>query len=100
MTVSPRPLTGHEGNPGMVLVADKGLSGTPLERFAADQIGVLLVHPDRKDAQKRRYGNLAATVNPCPFLDRSLRRRNSRRRAQCYGSSSGWPSRCPGSPRT
>ena len=44
---------------GMVLVADKGLSGTELERFAADQIGVLLVHPDRQDAPKRRYGNLA-----------------------------------------
>lgn len=45
---------------GMVLVADKGLSGTQLERFAADQIGVLLVHPDRQDANKRRYGTLAA----------------------------------------
>ena len=44
---------------GMVVVADKGLSGKELERFAADQIGVLLVHPDRADATKRRYGNLA-----------------------------------------
>ena len=43
---------------GMILVADKGLSGKELERFAADQIGVLLVHPDRADATKRRYGNL------------------------------------------
>lgn len=43
---------------GMVLVADKGLSGKELERFAADQIGVLLVHPDRADATQRRYGNL------------------------------------------
>lgn len=43
---------------GMVVMADKGLSGTELERFAADQIGVLLVHPDRKDEKKRRYGNL------------------------------------------
>lgn len=44
---------------GMILVADKGLSGKDLERFAADQIGVLLVHPDRADAKNRRYGNLA-----------------------------------------
>jgi Transposase DDE domain len=44
---------------GMVVLADKGLSGKELERFAADQIGVLLVHPDRADATKRRYGNLA-----------------------------------------
>jgi DDE family transposase len=44
--------------PGMILLADKGLSGTELERFAADQIGVLLARPDRKD-EKRRYGTLA-----------------------------------------
>ncbi len=43
---------------GMVLLADKGLSGKELERFAADQLGMLLVHPDRADATKRRYGNL------------------------------------------
>ncbi|MGH3931249.1 MAG: IS982 family transposase, partial [Pseudonocardiaceae bacterium] len=43
---------------GMIVLADKGLSGKELERFAADQIGVLLVHPDRKDENKRRYGNL------------------------------------------
>ena len=42
----------------MIVVADKGLSGTELERFCADQFGVLLVHPDRKDATKRRYGDL------------------------------------------
>ena len=29
-----------------------------MEHFAADQVGVLLVRPDRKD-EKRRYGNLA-----------------------------------------
>jgi hypothetical protein len=44
--------------PGMIVLADKGLSGTELERFAADQIGVLLVHPDRNDATRRRYGSL------------------------------------------
>jgi hypothetical protein len=43
---------------GMIVLADKGLSGTELERFAANQIGVLLARPDRKD-EKRRYGNLA-----------------------------------------
>jgi hypothetical protein len=42
----------------MIMLADKGLSGKELERFAADQIGVLLARPDRKD-EKRRYGNLA-----------------------------------------
>jgi len=44
--------------PGMIVLADKGLSGAELERFAADQIEVLLVRPDRQD-EKRRYGNLA-----------------------------------------
>jgi hypothetical protein len=43
---------------GMVVLADKGLSGRPLARYAAEQVGVLLVHPDRKN-DKRRYGNLA-----------------------------------------
>jgi hypothetical protein len=42
----------------MIMLADKGLSGKELKRFAADQIGVLLARPDRKD-EKRRYGNLA-----------------------------------------
>ena len=42
----------------MIVLTDKGLSGTEMEHFAADQIGVLLVRPDRKD-EKRRYGNLA-----------------------------------------
>lgn len=43
---------------GMIVLADKGLSGRQMERFAADIIGVLLVRPDRKD-EKRRFGNLA-----------------------------------------
>jgi hypothetical protein len=43
----------------MIVLADKGLSGAELERYCADQLGVLLVHPDRKDAKRRRYGNLA-----------------------------------------
>jgi hypothetical protein len=44
--------------PGMVVITDKGLSGKDMERFCAEQVGVLLVRPDRKD-EKRRHGNLA-----------------------------------------
>src|SRR6266542_428867 len=43
---------------GMVVLADKGLSGKDLERFCADQIPVLLARPDRKDEKKRRFGKL------------------------------------------
>jgi hypothetical protein len=43
---------------GMVVLTDKGLSGKDLERYCAEQIGVLLIRPDRKDEQ-RRFGNLA-----------------------------------------
>ncbi len=43
----------------MIVLADKGLSGAELERYCADQLGVLLVRPDRKDERQRRYGNLA-----------------------------------------
>lgn len=43
---------------GMVVVTDKGLSGKGMERYAAEQVGVLLARPDRKD-EKRRLGNLA-----------------------------------------
>ncbi len=41
----------------MIVLADKGLAGRAMERYAADQIGVLLARPDRKD-ERRRYGNL------------------------------------------
>lgn len=44
---------------GMIVLADKGLAGKDIERFAADITGVLLAHPDRKNAKKRRFGNLA-----------------------------------------
>ena len=44
----------HEG---MIVLADKGLAGRELERYAAGQIKVLLVRPDRKD-ERHRYGNL------------------------------------------
>ena len=42
----------------MIVLADKGLAGRQMERYAADQIGVLLVRPDRKD-ERHRFGNLA-----------------------------------------
>jgi len=44
--------------PGSTVLADKGLAGRQMERYAADQIGVLLARPDRKD-ERRRFGNLA-----------------------------------------
>jgi len=43
---------------GMIVLADKGLAGREMERYAADQVKVLLVRPDRKD-ERRRFGNLA-----------------------------------------
>lgn len=43
---------------GTVVLADKGLAGKTIERYAAEQIGVLLARPDRTD-EKRRFGNLA-----------------------------------------
>jgi hypothetical protein len=43
----------------MIVLADKGLAGRDIERYAADQIKVLLARPDRKDEKKRRFGNLA-----------------------------------------
>jgi hypothetical protein len=43
---------------GMVVLADKGLAGTDMERHAADQVRVPLARPDRK-GEKRRFGNLA-----------------------------------------
>jgi DDE family transposase len=42
---------------GMIVLADKGLAGREMERYAEDQVKVLLVRPDRKD-ETRRYGNL------------------------------------------
>jgi hypothetical protein len=42
---------------GMIVLADKGLAGREMERYAADQAKVLLVRPDRTD-EPRRYGNL------------------------------------------
>jgi Transposase DDE domain len=42
---------------GMIVLADKGLAGREMERYAADQVKVLLARPDRKD-ERRRFGNL------------------------------------------
>ena len=44
--------------PQMIVLADKGLAGREMERYATEQIGVLLARPDRKD-ERRRFGNLA-----------------------------------------
>ena len=44
---------------GMLVLADKGLSGREWDAFTADQIHILLARPDRKDAKHRRYGTLA-----------------------------------------
>lgn len=41
----------------MIVLGDKGLAGHGLERFAADQLQVLLVRPDRKD-EHHRFGDL------------------------------------------
>jgi len=41
----------------MIVLADKGLAGKDIERYAAEEVNVQLVRPDRKD-EKRRYGNL------------------------------------------
>ena len=42
---------------GMIVLADKGLAGRELERYAAGEVKVLLIRPDRKD-ERYRYGNL------------------------------------------
>ena len=43
---------------GMIVLTDKGLAGKEMEHLAAEQVGVLLARPDRKD-EKCRFGNLA-----------------------------------------
>lgn len=56
-------LLGHARDIGalrdqMIVLCDKGLAGREMERYAADQVKVLLARPDRKD-ERRRFGNLA-----------------------------------------
>jgi hypothetical protein len=56
-------LLGHARDLGalrdqMIVLCDKGLAGREMERYAADQVKVLLARPDRKD-ERRRFGNLA-----------------------------------------
>jgi hypothetical protein len=41
----------------MIVLAGKGLAGREMERYAADEVKVLLVRPDRKD-ERHRFGNL------------------------------------------
>jgi hypothetical protein len=43
----------------MIVLCGKGLAGREMERYAAEQVRVLLARPDRKD-ERRRFGNLAA----------------------------------------
>jgi hypothetical protein len=43
---------------GMLVLTNKGLAGRDMERYATEQVEVLLVRPDRRDEQ-RRYGKLA-----------------------------------------
>ena len=42
---------------GMIVLSDKGLAGREMERYAADQVKVLLARPDRRD-ERHRFGNL------------------------------------------
>jgi Transposase DDE domain len=56
-------LLGHARDIGalrdqMIVLCDKGLAGREMQRYAADQVKVLLARPDRKD-ERRRFGNLA-----------------------------------------
>jgi hypothetical protein len=44
-----------------------------MERFAADIPGVVLAHPDRKDAPKRQFGNLAGIGQWIKGIDDTLR---------------------------
>ena len=41
----------------MIVLADKGLAGREIERYAADQVKVLLACPDRKD-KPHRFGSV------------------------------------------
>ncbi len=99
--------------PGMVVITDKGLPGRDMERFCADQVGVLLVRPDRKD-EKRRFGNLAGirrwieSVNDTRKGQLDLEGHGGRTTAGVYTASptasSRWPPRSgttdPSTPRT
>jgi len=42
------------------VLTDKGLAGRDTERYATEQVNVLLVRPDRRD-EPRRFGNLAGS---------------------------------------
>lgn len=58
--------------PGMVVLADKGLAGKQIERYAAEQVTVLLARPDRKD-ETRRYGNLAGVRQWIESVNQTLK---------------------------
>jgi len=59
--------------PGMVVLADKALAGTAIERYAAEQVGVLLARPDRKDEKTRRFGNLAGVRQWIESVNQTLK---------------------------
>ena len=59
--------------PGMVVLADKGLAGKAIEQYAAEQIGVLLARPDRKDEKRRRFGNLAGVRQWIESVNQTLK---------------------------
>jgi hypothetical protein len=56
----------------MVVLTDKGLAGKAIERYAAEQVGVLLARPDRKD-ETRRYGNLAGVRQWIESINQTLK---------------------------
>ena len=58
---------------GMVVLADKGLAGKAIERYAAEQVGVLLARPDRKDEKTRRFGNLSGVRQWIESVNQTLK---------------------------
>ncbi len=46
----------------MIVLSGKGLAGLEMERYAVDQVEVLLVRPDRKD--EPRVDRPASTPSP------------------------------------
>ncbi|MDY7090052.1 MAG: hypothetical protein SYR96_33790 [Actinomycetota bacterium] len=49
------------------------MAGKAIERYAAEQVGVLLARPDRKDDKTRRFGNLAGVRHWIESVNQSLK---------------------------
>jgi hypothetical protein len=77
----------------MIVLADKGLAGREMERYAADQIKVLLARPDRKD-ERRRFGNLAGMRQWIEAPSKASSAWNDTADAHPPGSSPASPSAC------